>query len=817
MKSLISLAACIVMHCAHAQGIVDATVYDRAARLLPKNQDALIINARFIPHWRPGPVERFTYRREQPGGAAQFMAITAATGARAAAFDQKIVAAGLATLLSKAIEPDRLPFKDYEELPGSDIRFADDGKTIVCSTLSPACHTQEEPATDPLAIASPDGQWLAFVEQGNLWIRSLDGKTRFALTNDAAPHYAYAARVESTAGVIHSGAAERALAVKDGQALPGPPGPPPQPVVLWSPDSKYLLTHRLDERAVRDITLVQSTPSDGSVRPIANQWRYAMPNDAAIPTVESWIFDISKRTGRAVGRAPIAAVFTTPIEAGDAWWSPDSSQIYLIARSRYAKTMSLEVIAPDTGASHELLTETGKTFVESASLGERPMVYLLANHDVLWFSERDGFGHLYVYDGNSGRLKRRLTQGSWTVRNVLYLDQTNGEIFIAANERQPGDDPYFRRVYRIGLADGRMRLLTPEAADHAVRSAQETGTLPNMPLDAARSLQASYGFSPSGHFFLDTFGRTDLPPRTVLRRSDGKFIAEIEHADIAALMATGLTVPERLTALAADGHTLLYGNLLRPANFDATQHYPVLDSPYPGPQSHRAQPDFVATVFDRGGAQAYAELGFIVVLLDGRGSHGRSKAFHDESYGGLSQAGHLDDHVAVIRELSRRYPYMDLERVGIYGTSGGGYATVHAMEMFPDFFKVGVSDAGNHDQRGYLAVWGETYNGPQSGNNYLDAANPLMAKNITGKLFLLHGDMDSNVFPSHTYQLIDALIKANRDFELLIVPNAGHGTLLSSPYAMRRSWDFLVRNLRNATPPHEYDLAKTLAESNSTQ
>jgi dipeptidyl aminopeptidase/acylaminoacyl peptidase len=805
------------MSCAHGQGIVDATVYDRAARFLPANQGALILNARFIPHWRAGPVERFTYRRELPDGAAQFMAVTAATGARAIAFDQKIVAAGLSTLLSKAIAPDRLPFKDYEELPGGEIRFAGEGKDIVCSTLSPACHATAEPATDPLAIASPDGRWLAFVEHGNLWIRSADGGIRFALTDDAVPHYEYAARIESSAGVIYSGAAARALTVKDGQALPGPPGPPPRPVVLWSPDSKYLLTHRLDERAVRDITLVQSTPTDGSVRPIANQWRYAMPNDPAIPSVEPWVFDVAQRTGRAVKGAPLASVFLTPIEAGDAWWSPDSSRIYMIARSRYAKTMSLEVIAPATGASHELFSEQGKTFVESASLGERPMVYVLANQDVLWFSERDGFGHLYLYDGKTGRLKRRLTQGSWTVRNVLRLDEPKGEIFVAGNEREPGDDPYFRRVYRIGLADGRMRLLTPEAADHAVRSAQELGMLLGVPIDAAHSLQTTYGFSPSGRYFLDTYGRTDLPPQTVLRRSDGRFIAQIEHADVTALMATGLTVPERFSALAADGHTRLYGNLLRPTNFDATLHYPVLDSPYPGPQSHRAQPDFVATVFDRNGAQAYAELGFIVALLDGRGSHGRSKAFHDESYGGLSQAGHLDDHVAVLRELGRRYPDMDLERVGIFGTSGGGYATVHAMEMFPDFFKAGVSDAGNHDQRGYIAVWGETYNGPESGRNYLDAANPLLAKNITGKLFLLHGDMDSNVFPSHTYQLIDALIQANRDFELLIVPNAGHGTLLLSPYAMRRSWDFLVRNLRNATPPHEYDLAKTLADSTSKQ
>jgi len=785
--------------------VLERQVYDRAAQFLASNQDKLVLNAAFTPHWRRGSQERFTYRRELGDGRADFVEVWAETGKRAAAFDQAIVAAGLSKAQGKVIEAQRLPFRDYDEVAVDKIGFSADGKIWNCSTRSPACTDLLNPATDPLAIASPDGHWLAFIENGNLWIRSADGKTRFPLTTDALPHYGYAAPVEYTAGVISTGAASRALAVKDGHPLPGPPGPPPKPIVLWSPDSKYLFTHRLDERNVREMTLVQSTPTDGSVRPIPNQWRYPMPNDAAVPTMQPWIFDLTQRTGRAVSAAA-PSVFLTPIEAGDAWWSTDSARVYLIARSRYAKSMSLNLIEASDGTSRQLLSETGATFVESASLGECPMVYVLANHDVLWFSERDGFGHLYLYDGSTGRLKRRLTAGPWTVRNVLHLDQKNGFIYIAANEREPGIDPYYRQVYRIGLNDGKVRLLTPDAADHAVRSEQEAGVFVSKAPDAAGKPEDSYGFSPSGRFFIDTYSRTDLAPVTVLRRSDGSLIAEIERADVSRLTATGLVLPERFSALAADGKTMLYGNLLRPSNFDPHKHYPVLDSPYPGPQSHRAQPNFLATVFDRMGAQAYAELGFIVVLVDGRGSHGRSKRFHDESYGGLAQAGHLDDHVAVLRELGRRYSYMDLDRVGIYGTSGGGYATVHAMAMFPDFFKAGVADAGNHDQRGYIAVWGETYNGPESGGNYTDAANPTLVGNIKGKLFLLHGDMDSNVFPSQTLQLVDALIHANKDFELLIVPNAGHGALLLSRYALRRSWDFLVRNLMQAEPPPAYDL-----------
>ena len=792
--------------------VINPEVYDRAALFQASNQENMVLNADFTPHWRAGSKERFTYLKELGEGRTSFIEVMAATGKRAAAFDQSLVAAGLQKALHRTIVADRLPFKDYEEIATDKISFSADGKSWHCSTQHADCTETASAATDPEAIPSPDGRWLAFIDKGNLWIRSVDNETRFPLTTDAQPHYGYGAPVESTAGVITSGAAARALAVKDGHSLPGPPGRPPKPIVLWSPDSKYLFTHRLDERGVGEIALVQSTPTDGTLRPISNQWRYAIPNDT-VAQCKAWMFDLMTRSGRAVADAT-PAYFLTPIEADDAWWTPDSARLYLIARTRYAKTMSLNVIEASQGRARQLISETGSTFVESASLTEDPMVYVLANHDVLWFSERDGFGHLYVYDGVNGKLKRRISTGAWTIRNVLRLDEAQGFLYVAGNELEPNEDPYYRRVYRIGLKDGKVRLLSPEVADHTVRSEQEAGMFANKLIGPVGNPKDSYGFSPSGHFFLDTYSRTDLPPVTVLRRADGSLVAEIERADISKLTAFAFTSPERFNALAADGKTMLYGNLLRPSHFDPNKVYPVLDSPYPGPQSHRAQPNFMATVFDRMQAQTYAELGFIVVLLDGRGSHGRSKRFHDESYGGLAQAGHLDDHVAVIKELARRYPYMDVERVGIFGTSGGGYATVHAMEMFPDFFKVGVSDAGNHDQRGYIAVWGETYNGPESGSNYTDAANPLLVKSIKGKLFLLHGDMDSNVLPSQTFQLVDALIKANKDFDLLVVPNAGHGVLMFDPYSLRRSWDFFVRNLMHAEPPPGYDLkAITAAHS----
>ncbi|MFM7067450.1 MAG: prolyl oligopeptidase family serine peptidase, partial [Gammaproteobacteria bacterium] len=535
---------------------------------------------------------------------------------------------------------------------------------------------------------------------------------------------------------------------------------------------------------------------DGSSRPLASRWRYAMPNDAKIATAEPWIFDVMARTGRAVRLPSLPITFLTPVEARDAWWSTDGRTLYLIARGRYAKSMSLQLIDPATGGARELIAETARTFLESADLGQRPMVHVLRNGDVLWFSERDGQGRLYLHDGVTGQLKRSLTRGDWTVRNLLRVDEEAGVVFIAAT-REPGPDidPYHRHVYRVRLVDGAVTRLTPEEADHAVAGVQDS--IFDRPAGTA-------GFSPSGRYFLATHTRADLPAKTVLRRADGRWVADVEQADLSRLLATGFTPPERFMALAADGKTPLYGLIFRPSDFDPARRYPVIDNPYPGPQSRRTTVDLLQEAFGRGGAQAFAELGFIVVAMDGRGSQGRSKAFRDESYAGLSQAGHLDDHVAVIRELARRHPSMDLERVGIYGTSGGGYATVNAMARFPDFFKVGIAEAGNHDQRGYLAVWGETYNGPEVGDNYTAAANRLLAANLRGRLFLLHGDMDSNVLPSQTLQLADALIRANRDFDLLIVPNAGHGTLEPRSYALRRAWDFMVRHLMGAEPPTDY-------------
>ncbi|MBS0393944.1 MAG: DPP IV N-terminal domain-containing protein [Proteobacteria bacterium] len=778
--------ACSVAAAAPAD--LDRAVYERAAQFLPSNQESLILNATVRPHWRAGPFDRFTYRHELGDGRAEFVEVDAATGRRRPAFDHARVAAGLAAAGVANVAADRLPFRDYDEAGAAEIRFAASGKEWQCRTNAVACHAAMAPAGDPSVVASPDGRQLAFIRDGNLWIRASDGSGEFALTTDAVPHFAY-------------GATPEANIVTAPLRLAGRPEPP---AVLWSPDSSRLFVQKLDERTVREVTLVQSVPDGTEHRARAHTWRYAMPNDPAIPLAESWLFDVRARSGRRLAIDPVATVFQTSVESREAWWSPDSRRLNLLVRSRYYKTMALYAVDAATGAARRVVEESSRTFLEPAALGERPMAYVLRSGELLWFSEREGHGQLYVYDDASGALKRRLTSGSWSVRNVLAVDERRGFVYVAGVDREEASDPYFRSVYRIDIQSGRRTTLTPEDADHAVLSSQAEG-LGIPPRELVRDPDASQGFSPSMRYFIDTYARTDLPARTVLRRADGVRVAELEQADVTRLAALGLTTPERFSVLAADGKTRIYGNLLRPTHFDGSARYPVLDSIYPGPQHRRVTPSFVSAVFDPMDAQAYAELGFVVVTLDGRGTPGRSKAFLDESYGRLGEAGNLEDHVAAIRELGRRYPYLDLDRVGIFGTSGGGYAALHALLTYPDFFKAAVSDAGNHDQRGYLAVWGETYNGPDDGQNYLAASNVPLVGNLRGHLLLIHGGMDFNVLPDHTMQVVDALIAHNKDFEFLVVPKAAHTTILAPGYAMRRSWDFVVRHLLGRNPPVDFE------------
>lgn len=777
-KALLQLLAIMVLVasvCVAEQ--VTATDYARAEQFLPWNVSKLILNAHLSPQWI-GKSSRFYYREELPDSGKQFMLVDAAAGSREPAFDHGRLAEALSRVSGKTYSANKLPFDSFD--------FVQDAKAIQfnvekirwsCDLTGYTCERSgaaEE--VDPTEVVSPDKHWAAFVKDHNLYVKPRAGGPAVQLTTDGREDDDYGSQPGSNTFFISTRllGAKNPLVVKQSLAGPG---------VVWSPDSKRLVTYKLDQRKVKEMYLVQSVPPGAGVRPVLYSYRYPLPGDKDVATAQLMVFDVTQKTKVALGFPLQPVTFYTPIALKFVSWDKKGHQVYLLQADRWRKTLKLSVADAQTGVSRTILEEHGKTYVEpTLSIGDPPAMRLLGDGgEAIWFSERDGWGHLYLYDGKTGVVKNQITSGPWLVCAILHVDEANRWVYFTASGKESGEDPYLQHLYRVKLDGSDLQLLTPENANHEI------------------------GFSPDGKYFIDSNSRVDQPTISVLRDANGKVVRELEQADISALTSKGWKPPEPFSVKAADGATDVYGLIYRPTNFDPARKYPVLDSIYPGPQILRTPKSFAGAAGDAyGQAQALAELGFVVITVDGRGTPLRSKAFHDYSYGKLGDAGGLEDHVAAIRQLAETRSYLDLNRVGIYGHSGGGYASVRAVLAYPDFYKVAVASSGNQDQRGYLAFWGETYLGPLEKDNYLEAANPTLAAKLKGKLLLAWGDMDDNVPPALELQLVSALIKANKNFDTLVLPNRNHG-LSRDPYFIRRRWDYLVEQFLGVTPP-EYKI-----------
>jgi len=409
--------------------------------------------------------------------------------------------------------------------------------------------------------------------------------------------------------------------------------------------------------------------------------------------------------------------------------------------------------------------------------------YLSKTNEIIWYSERDNWGHLYLYDAGTGKLKNQITKGDWVVTRLIKVDEKNRLLYFIADGTE-AENPYFSRFYRIGFDGKNLTLLTPEEGTHQVT------------------------MSPSENYFIDSYSKPNVPPVTVLRDLNGKQIMQLEKTDVSRLVATGWKPPASFTVKAHDGKTDIYGLMFTPTHLDQNRKYPIIDYIYPGPQGGSV--GSWAFFASRGDHQALADLGFIVVAIEGTSNPLRSKSYHDMYYPNMSE-NTLPDQVTGIRQLAQRFPYIDTNRIGIWGHSGGGFATAAAMFRYPDFFKVGISESGNHDNRNYEDDWGERYIGlltksSDSTDNYAAQANELYAKNLKGKLMLAHGMMDDNVPSSNTMLVIDALEKANKDFDLVVFPNSAHGYGNLSLYMMRRRWDYFVKNLLGKEPPKEFEI-----------
>lgn len=738
--------------------------YARAERMLGQQVAPLVSGTAGRPTWLADG--RFWYRATTPAGSA-FLAVNPARRTRTPLFDHQRLAGALSQALDTTYSGDRLPFQALElASTGQAITVTVRGRRLTCDLVAYRC-TPAPPQAEPPANASvsPDGAWAVFIRENNLWARELATGRDRQLTTDGIKDFGYGT---NNAGWVRS----------------------PTPVVTWSPDSRQIATFQHDGRGVSEMYLVSTNVG----APKLDAWKYPLPGDSVIFRISRVIIRLDGAAGPALVRLrmpPDAHRSTVSDHVAcddgicDVQWYPDGSHLAFVSSSRDHKTAWFRVADARTGEVRTLFEERSATQIGDASFPEKLWRVLPASNELIWWSQRDNWVHLYLYDLATGALKNRITTGEGNVTDLVRIDERARVIYFMANGREPDRDPYFSHLYRIGF-DGRgLTLLTPEPAHHTVT------------------------MSPDGAYLVDSYSTPDTPPVTVLRDRNGRVVMPLERADVSRLVAAGWKPPTPIRMKGRDGRTDIYGLMYTPSGLDSTRKYPIVNNIYPGPQSGSVGTrSFVPA---RGDAQALAELGFVVVQIDGMGTPGRSKAFHDTYYGRMGD-NTIPDQVAGMKELAARYSFIDLTRVGIWGHSGGGFATASAMFRHADFFHVGVAQSGNHDNRNYEDDWGERYQGllvrDGDRDNYAEEANQTHAANLRGKLLLAHGAMDDNVPPYNTTLVADALIKAGKDFDLLIFPHARHGYGPDNNYMMRRRWDFFVRHLLGAEPPREYRIGR---------
>lgn len=603
-------------------------------------------------------------------------------------------------------------------------------------------------------VLSPDGKKAVFIKNWNLWLRDKTTGTETSLTTDGTKDFGYAT---DNAGWKHS---DRAI-------------------VLWSPDSKKLSTFQQDQRHVKDMYLVKAKIG----APELQQWKYPMAGDSAIIKIHRIIIEVE--TGKIIRlktpaddrRGTLCDDISCSGSFDDNEWSADGNTLAFVSTPRDHKKATLKIADAATGEVRTVLEETMTTQYESGQ-GSVNWKYLAETNEIIWYSERDNWGHLYLYDATTGKVKNQITKGDFVVTRLLKLDAKNRTIYFEGNGKEAGRNPYHNYFYKVDFAGKAITLLTPGDGNHRV------------------------DISDDGNYFVDSYSQTTIPTVTELRDMKGKLITVLEKADVSRLTATGWNAPIPFTVKSAANNWDLYGIMYVPSNLDANKKYPVINYIYPGPQGGSVSSwDFAA--YGRQDHQALAELGFIVVTIEGSCNPNRSKAFHDACYGNMAE-NTLPDQMGGLKQLQQRFPYMDLNKVGVWGHSGGGFATGAAMFNYPDFYKVGISESGNHENRSYEDDWSERYNGLLDKAAYDKQANQLNAKNLKGKLMLAHGAMDDNVPPYNTYLMADALIKANKSFDLVLLPFARHGYGADSYYMMRRRWDYFVEHLKGATPPKDF-------------
>lgn len=746
-----------VVSSVHAQGTL--ADYERAEKFLPGNARHLYTTGSVMPNWI-GKTDRFWYRRTTLKGTqivAEFVVVDAAQNTSGPAFDQARLAEALSRVTKQHVDPTNLPFEEFEFTQDQKaIRFEAQNAQWTCDLEKYECKRGESRAANPASeyeSVSPDGRWAAYVDNHNLFLRDTSTGTILQLTRDGIPGWDYATPLPSL----------RAYVAQQTQ------NPKERPAVFWSPDSSKFVTYRIDSRNAGRFTSLQFVPPN-QIRPQAFSVVYPLPGEV-LPKAEPIIFDVLAGKRIDVKTPPLDIAF----QGGPFFdWFPDSKHFHYESEQRGWKELEQRDVDAETGEQRVVISESAKTYVDP---GETRFEFTEDNSEVVMTSERDGWNQLYLYNAKTGELERQLTRGDWVVRDIVSVDSKAHRVYFLGAGREKGEDPYLTHLYSVSFDGTGLQLLTPGNANHDVT------------------------MSPDNKYFVDDYSRVDQPGGSALYRADGSKVRDLERADVSRLTAMGWKPPQPFEGKATDGTTDLYGLIWKPTNFDASKKYPIIEQVYTGPQGFFVPKTFPRAMY----LQSMSELGFVMVMVDGRGTTGRSRAFHEFSYHNLG--GSFADHVAMIKQMAEKNPYMDINRVGIYGTSAGGYGAAHAFLLFPDFYKVCEAISGDHDARLDKAWWNELYQGYPVGKDYAEQSNEALASHMKGHLLLVHGDIDDNVHPVETMRLVDALMSANKSFDMLFVPNMFHGE--SGPHAhylARRRWDFFVQYLLGVTPPENFEL-----------
>ncbi|QJD68072.1 prolyl oligopeptidase family serine peptidase [Xanthomonas campestris pv. badrii] len=760
MQAARVVAGCMLWLAANAQAAPTVADYQRSLGLRAY-WSTLTENVAWPAQWQDDGT--FHYRETVPGGFA-FVRVDVATLHKQPAFDQARVAQALQAATGIAYAELALPFEQfaYSQEGGREdgaIVFAIEDAawrctltTYQCAPDAPGRQPQQRPrgfgvvrdpdvAADTTPRRSPDGQWEALADGWNLIVRRVADGQLVQRTDDG-----------------------RAEDYFDPESI------------AWSPDSQRLAVYRVRPGTARRVTRVEAAPP-GRLEPVVHTQLYPKPGDAV--DVERPVLLAVDGTRRVVDNA----LFATPYSLSPLQWRADGRSVSFEYVQRGFQHMRVIAVDASSGRAHVAVSEDARTFVYA----DRSFRHEVDAHGdgILWISERDGWRHLYLFDGRSGKPTRQLTRGPWVVRDVLKVDDAQRRIWFTASGMDAGKDPYYRQLYSVDYDGRNLHRLTTADADHEVAIADD------------------------GRHYVDVYSRPDLPPVMELHAIDGRLLQQVEQGNIDRLLAAGWRAPETFVAKGRDGRTDIWGMVVRPRDYDPRKRYPVIENIYAGPHDSFVPKTFWPFGYHSGGdkqigMQAQADLGFIVVMIDGMGTANRSKAFHDVAWKNLGDSG-FPDRIAWHRALAAKDRSYDISRVGIYGASAGGQSTLGALERHPEFYKVGVAFAGCYDNRMDKISWNEQWMGWPVDASYAAASGVVNASKLQGDLLLIVGEQDRNVDPASTAQVVDALIKAGKDFDLLNVPGGEHSVGRSSgpiDYVQRRQYDFFVRHLLGQPTPH---------------